>query len=288
MTTKMYPELRKAIFTITFVCSCLASAKAQPILKFDNGLDWKQIFDAGFRPRHHNGGDISCKVWEQEPFAIEIKGLEGNMEFEKGTLVFDFDSKEKIIGFTYFVAEAIDMEEGKKRVDQMSAWLKPHVIHEMKMPRYIEGTYVDATSSNSILVARIGEYKISYRFIDTASPTKQLRPEFSISWSFPGKQRSGSIPLDRKIKPPPGYEDWDMTEVIPTTEGNVPIEDPLLARPGQKTVEQKRSRDTSTKQAVPLEEQASRNSVLPYALATAILVILAAITYSWRQKVKRQ
>ena len=53
-------------------------------------------------------------------------------------------------------------------------------------------------------------------------------------------------------------------------------------------MEQKRSRDTSTKQAVPLEEQASRNSVLPYALATAILVILAAITYSWRQKVKRQ
>jgi hypothetical protein len=269
-------------------CSCLAGVQAKPILKFDNGLDWKQIFDAGFRPRHQNGGRTSCKVWEQEPFAIEIKGLEGQMQFDEGTLSFDFDSKEKIIGFSYFVAEAIDMAEGKRQADQMTAWLKPYVIHEMKMPRYIEGTYVDATSSNSILVARIGEYHISYRFIDTASASKQLRPKFSIYWSFPEMPTDGFIPVDRKIKPPPGYEDWDMTEVIPTTRGDVRIEDPMLARPGQKTVEQKRSRDTSTKQAALVEEQVSRNSVLPYALAAAILVILAAITYSWRQKVKRQ
>jgi|LakMenEpi05May12_1017382.scaffolds.fasta_scaffold03595_2 hypothetical protein len=252
MITKMY---RNTINLFLFCGTCfligVSSLWAQPVLEFDqvNGFNWKQIFVAGFRPRHHNGGRTTCSIWHQEPFFLHIKELDEKMLFDKGRLDITFDSKEKINGVSYYAEESIDMEEGKRRVDQFTQWLKPYVIHEMTMPRYIFGTRVDATGRHCVLVARMGEYLIQYRFGDTASPTKQLKPRFSISWSYPGKPMDHFIPLDREIKPPPGYEDYDMTEVLQTSYGEVRIGDKVPTAPPKTTREENRE---ARKKAMPL------------------------------------
>jgi hypothetical protein len=285
MMTKMFPSFAKALVFIALLCNTASEAK--PVLVFDNGFDWKQVFDAGFRPRHSNGGMMCCKVWNQEPFAIEIKGLEGQMEFGGGSLYFYFDSKEKLRSISFFSEEKFDMAEGQKRVDAMTNWLKPYITHQMNMPKYIEGTYVDASARGNILVAQIGEYRIKYHFIDTNRPDKQLMGEFSISWSFPGKPTEGFIPNDRKIKPPPGYEDWDMTEVIPTSRGDIRVENssPVITEEMKAHIASVERKERERGQAAP----STNTDLLPpkpfftYALLGGVLLVVIALIYAYKQ-----
>jgi hypothetical protein len=259
---------------------------AQPVVVFDNGFDWKQIFDTGLRPRHQNGGNTSCRVWNQPSFILKIKGLEGQMNFGKGNLSIDFDYKEKICGFSYFDAEAIDMEEGARRAEQLTKWLKPYIIHEMQMPRYVEGTYVDANVSSARLVAQMGEYRFSYRFVDTASPTKQLRGEFSVYHAFPGQQIEGFIPIDRKIKPPPGYEDWDMTEIIPTSNGDKRVESGTQHSEDNRPVDAmrgvQRNHEKITQQPYAEAAPSQNSNRLTFIIAGLCLIFVSLIYYALR------
>lgn len=290
MTTKTFLSFTRIFALVALLCSPFVEAK--PVLVFDNGFDWKQVFDAGFRPRHRNGGDRQCMVIKQEPFAIQIRGLDGQMDFGEGSLRFYFDSKEKLRGISYFSQERFDMAEGQKRVDAMTRWLKPYIIHHMIMPKYIEGTYVDAGARGSILVAQMGEYRIKYHFIDTRRKDKQLMAEFSIGWSFPGRPTDGFIPVDRKIKPPPGYEDWDMTEVIPTSKGDVRVEGNSpgpteemkahIARLNRKELNVEESATSSRKESLPARK-------LPtFALFAGILTLTYAIFYACKKHRERQ
>lgn len=288
--TKIFHKI--AILCLVISLLGHATAEAKPVLVFDNGFDWKQVFDAGFRPRHRNGGDVQCMVINQEPFAIQIKGLEGQMDFGAGSLRFYFDSKERIKGVTYFSEEKFDMAEGHKRVDAFTKWLKPYITHHMKMPKYIEGTYVDASARGTSLVAQIGEFRFSYHFIDTNRPDKQLMGEFSIGRFFPGRPTDGFIPVDRKIKPPPGYEDWDMTEVIPTSRGDIRVEnrEPVITEEMKAHIadverkERKRGATGSANNA----DLLPKNPWIPYALLASLLTIFLALLYAYKQRRQRE
>ena len=189
------------------------SVAEPPTLIFDKGFSWKQVFDAGFRPKHIAGGSIMCNCIEQE-FYLEINGLDGNIYFNKGTLTFYFNHKEELKAVEYIGNKAINMAEGKKLSDDLTLFFGNYVTHPMRMPRYIEGNYVDATGTHSYLNAEIDNYRFRYRFLDTASAVNQLMPKFFIDENQRGRPAEPDfIPVNRKIKPPPGYEDYDMTEV---------------------------------------------------------------------------
>jgi hypothetical protein len=192
---------------------CVNAAAEPPILIFDNGFSWKQVFDAGFRPKHSAGGQIICECVDQD-FFLEIKGLSGMQYFSKGRLSFYFDHREELTAVGYIDNLAVGMEEGKKIADNVTQYLGDYVTHPIKMPQYIEGTYVDATGTHNFIGAVIGNYDFHYRFLDTASPVKQLMPKFFFNLNeTKAKVVRTSIHPERKIKPPPGYEDYDMTEV---------------------------------------------------------------------------
>lgn len=290
MTTKTFHSYKIIVALITLLCEPLIQAK--PVLVFDHGFDWKQVFDAGFRPRHSGGGRMYCSIWNQEPFAIEIKGLNGQMNFGSGRLNFYFDSKDKLRGVSFFSEEKFDMAEGQRRVDAMKQWLKPYIIHDMIMPKYIEGTYVDAGARGCNLVAQIGEYRISYHFINTRRKDKQLMAEFSIGWSFPGKPTEGFIPVDRKIKPPPGYEDWDMTEIISTSRGDVRVENnsPGPTEEMKAHIASVESGKHKPHQAVPRTDTKLSPSkpFIFYAFLFCLLSVSIALIHAYKQRRKRQ
>jgi hypothetical protein len=79
-----------------------------------------------------------------------------------------------------------------------------------------------------------------------------------------------------------------MTEVIPTTRGDVRIEDPLLARPKQKPTEQKQPRQIRPAHNFTSEERRTPNKEFPYTLAITILSILVAFAHARRKKSKNQ
>jgi hypothetical protein len=290
MTTKTFLSFTRLCALVALSCNPFIEAK--PVLVFDNGFDWKQVFDAGFRPRHSGGGRMYCSIWNQEPFAIQITGLDGQMNFGSGRLNFYFDSKEKLRGISYFSQEKFDMAEGEKRVDAMTQWLKPYIIHHMIMPKYIEGTYVDAGARGCTLVAQMGEYRISYHFINTRRKDKQLMAEFSIGWFFPGRPTDGFIPVDRKIKPPPGYEDWDMTEVIPTSRGDVRVENnsPGPTEEMKAHIANLNRKEREHDQTVPIatKEPLPPKPFLTFALLAGLLAIMLALFYSYKKRRERQ
>ena len=290
MMTKMFLNFKSPVILFLLLLPS-THAMADPVVVFDNGFDWKQIFDSGLRPRHKNGGRNSCKIWNQPSFILQIKGLDGQMHFGAGHMTISFDYKEKISGFTYFDNEPIDMAEGAKRVEQLTKWLKPYIIHEMQMPRYIEGTYVDANVSNARLVAQMGEYRFSYQFVDTASPTKQLRGEFSVYHAFPGKIREGITPVDRKIKPPPGYEDWDMTEIIPTSNGDKRVEDvavtPVKKIPADSPHVPREERDRLLTSPPDRAEIIKQKPFFSVGIIMGLLAVILSFLYASKQRRKK-
>lgn len=287
--TKIFHKIATLCFILSL--SFVEIADAKPVLVFDNGFDWKQVFDAGFRPRHASGGRIFCRVWDQEPFAIQIKGLEGQMNFGQGRLNFYFDSNERLRSISHFSEEKFDMAEGQRRVDAMTEWLKPHIIHHMQMPKYIEGTYVDAGTRGSVLVAQMGEYRISYHFINTRRPDKQLMAEFSIGWAFPGKPTEGFIPLDRIIKPPPGYEDWDMTEIIPTSNGDKRVEDtavtPVTKIPPDSPNVPRKERDRQLTSPPAGAEIIKQKPFFSVGIIMGLLAVIVSFLYASKQRRKK-
>lgn len=145
-------------------------------------------------------------------------------------------------------AEAITLEEGKKRADKFRTVFDGFIAQEISMPRLIDPSgLVDAGNDENNIKARVGEYLIWYGFDNSMRRDKPLIPHFYIAWSFPGQPDHRSKDPRDVVRPPAGYEWYSLDPKVDTPDpGSIPKAVQETVDPGSKpdeiTMESKRSK----------------------------------------------
>lgn len=114
-------------------------------------------------------------------------------------------------------AEAITLEEGKKRAAEFRNIFDGFIVQEISMPRLIDPSgLVEAGNDENNVKARIGEYLITYGFDNSMRKDRQLIPHFYITWTFPGMPQVRPKNVRDVVRPPVGYEWYSLDPKIDT------------------------------------------------------------------------
>ncbi len=231
----------KTILVILVLCRVLCAADA-PVLRFDDQVTWKQIFDSGFRPKHLEGLERNTCVCRDQEFLLQFKDRESKFRLGKGSIDFGFFYDDFLQMFWHQGADPITLEEGRRRADEFRKLFDGFIIQEITMPRLIDASgLVDAGNDENNVKVRVGEYLIWYGFDNSLRKDKPIIPHFYITWNFPGRpdvrlKDSGDV-----VRPPEGYE-WYSLDPKVSTPDPASTAEPLapsgVAVPEQKTLVQ--------------------------------------------------
>ena len=215
----IYPKVAlKAAIALLF---SIVPAQAQPVLKFDNGLDWKQVFDAGFRPKHFESMERDTCICKSQEFLLDFKNRDIKFKVGKDTVNFSFIYDDFLSLLWHQGDEAITLEEGKKRADDFRKVFDGFITQEMTMPVLIDPSgLVDAGNNENNIKAQIGEYRIWYGFDNSMGKVKPIIPHFYIAWSFPGKPDVRLKDARDVVRPPKGYEWYSLDSKISTPDAS--------------------------------------------------------------------
>ncbi len=202
---------------LTLIFTQILSAAEIPILRFDNQITWKQIFDYGFRPKHVEGLERKTCEAPNQSFWLEFKGRESKFKIDDGRLSFSFLHDDFLSMVWHQGGEAITLEEGKRRADEFRKVFDGYIIQEITMPNLIDPSgLVDAGNDNNNIKARVGEYLITYGFDNSMAKTKPIIPHFYITWSFPGMPDARLKDARDVVRPPKGYEWYSLDPKVNT------------------------------------------------------------------------
>lgn len=128
------------------------SSKEVPVLKFDEKITWKDVFDYGFRPKHLEGLARKQCVCPQTEFWIEFKGRDSRFKVERGRTSFSFKYDDFLTMVWHQGEQPISLAEGKRRAEEFSKVFDGYVVQEMTLPR---GERPHLKRSESAAITRI-------------------------------------------------------------------------------------------------------------------------------------
>jgi hypothetical protein len=219
-----------------------------PTLRFDDKVTWEQVFDSGFRPKHLEGLESHRCVCLNQSFWLQFRDREPKLKIENGRLAFSFYYDDFVSMIWHQGAEAITMEEGRRRAGEFRKLFDGFVVKEISMPRVIDASgLVDAGNDENNIKARVGEYLIWYGFDNSMRSDRPLIPHFYIGWGFPGQPDHRSKDPRDVVRPPAGYEWYSLDPKVDTPDpGSSPQVAPETVEPVSKpeeiTAESKRSK----------------------------------------------
>jgi hypothetical protein len=209
---------------VLLMCISISDAKEIPILRFDNVITWKQIFDSGFRPKHLEGLEDQKCVCENQSFWVQFKGRDLKFKIENGRVAFNFLHDDFLALVWHQGIEAITLKEGQNRADEFRKVFDGYIVKEITMPRLIDPSgLVDANNAENNIEARIGEYVIWYGFDNSFGTVKPIIPHFYIAWSFPGRPDVKLKDADDVVRPPKGYEWYSLDPKVNTPDLGVAL-----------------------------------------------------------------
>jgi hypothetical protein len=194
-----------------------------PTLRFDEaGITWKQVFDAGFRPKHLEGLETDSCVSHNQSFLLQFQDRELSFKINRGRILFHLEEDDFINMIWHQGADSITLEEGKRRADLFREVFNGFIVQEITMPRLIDPSgLVDANNDENNIKARVGKYLISYGFDNSMGKVKPIIPHFYITWSFPGRPDKPPRKVRAPVKPPSGYEWYSLDPKAVTPDPSV-------------------------------------------------------------------
>lgn len=208
--------IKYKIFIILLLFQSLQAGEV-PVLRFDDRVTWKHIFDAGFRPKHYLGLESSKCVIPDQSFLVEFKGREPIFKVEEGRVSFSFYHDDFLSMVWHQGYEAISLEEGRKQADLFHKVFDGYITQEMTMPRLIDPSgLVDAGNDKNNIKAQVGEYLTWYGFDNSMRADKPLIPHFYIAWNFRGMPSYRTKNLRDFVRPPKGYEWYSLDPKVHT------------------------------------------------------------------------
>lgn len=205
------------ILTLWLIYSPVLRAVDAPTLHFDNQVTWKQIFDSGFRPKHLEGLESHRCVCQNQSLWVQFKDRDPKFKLETGRLAFGFFYDDFLQMVWHQGREPITMEEGKLKADEFRKIFDGYVVQEITMPRLIDPSgFVDAGNDENNVKAQVGEYRIWYGFDNSMGKVKPIIPHFYIVWSFPGRPDYRLKDSRDVVRPPKGYEWYNLDPKVIT------------------------------------------------------------------------
>jgi hypothetical protein len=195
-----------------------------PTLRFDEaGITWKQVFEAGFRPKHLEGLEVYHCVSHNQSFLLQFKDREPKFRIEGGRLEFTVEDDQFVRMIWHQGTEPITLEEGRRRADAFRQFFDGHIIQEITMPRLIDPSgLVDANNDENNIKARVGKYLIWYGFDNSMGKVTPIIPHFYIAYNFPGRPDEPPRNTRVSIRPPAGYEWYSLDPKISTPDPSPP------------------------------------------------------------------
>jgi hypothetical protein len=206
----------RLIFLFLLLPSIL-DAEDIPVLRFDDAVSWKQIFDFGFRPKHNDGLEDHMCICPNQSFWVQFKNRDQKFKIENGRVAFTFSDGDFLEMVWHQGTEAITLEEGKLRVGEFRKVFDGYIVKEITIPPLIDPSgLVDAGNAENNIEARIGEYVIWYGFDNSFGTKKPIIPHFYITWSFPGMPDTKPKDVRDVVRPPKGYEWYSLDPKVNT------------------------------------------------------------------------
>jgi hypothetical protein len=89
---------------------------APPVLRFPDGISWKAVFDAGFRPKHIPGLERKMTGCRNQPLRFELEGSSEAFIIDPGRLSIELRPDDSVRLFMHTSHVPISMEEGEMRL----------------------------------------------------------------------------------------------------------------------------------------------------------------------------
>ena len=255
-----------------------------PTLHFPEGISWKGVFDAGFRPKHLvglerdrcvvNGLQFYFKLGEKDPFLLDA-----------GRISFELMADERVRIFWHQEDNPITMQEGRRRLDDFYGLIKDgEKVYEGRLPpvvdratMQIDPDYRWDTSAN------FGEYTLIYGFDASFNREKPLIPHFYITYSPPGMP---DFPIRRHtVEPPEGYEWYSLDPNVDTPDPGSEVGDEAEGEnDGLEAVDLPRAQQDRTPAGSQTVEMPPNR---PVGLIVALGLLLATVGIVVRGKLRR-
>jgi hypothetical protein len=202
---------------VFFICISILDAGEIPVIRFNDSVTWKQVFDDGFRPKHFEGLERDTCICQNQSFWVQFKNRDLKFKIENGRIDFSFSFGDFLTLIWHQGIEAITLEEGKIRADEFRKVFDGYIIQEMKMPTLIDPSgLVDANNDENNIKARVGKCLIWYGFDNSFGTKKPIIPHFYIAWNFPGMPDTKLKDFGDVVRPPKGYEWYSLDPKVNT------------------------------------------------------------------------
>jgi hypothetical protein len=213
---------------LTGVCSLLPFyCFGEPVLQLEDGVSWKEVFDAGIRPKHFEGLAHKKCFCARQSFIVGLKDRSAEFKVGIGRLEFDFVKDDFLSVMWHQGAEAMTVVEGEIQVQSFRELFRGFIVKEIVMPTPVGDGYVDAGGAEDNIMAQVGEYRIWYGFDNSFRRDKPLIPHFYVAWTFKGRPALQYKMNGDLVKPPSGYEWYSLDPEVNTPDSRVNVESPL-------------------------------------------------------------
>jgi len=184
-------------------------------LVFPDGLSWKAVFDAGFRPKHLPGLERRKVECVEQAISFTFR-QQPAFELDAGRLMIELQSDDSIRIIEHVSRVPISRQEAEGRLKAFRA-LFPGLMRKggSVPPLMEEGSGGMMALSGYYAMAEEGGYTIHYGFTSSFRPETPFLPVFMIAKRHDMTARS--LPIRRKvIEPPLGYEWYSLDPEVST------------------------------------------------------------------------
>ena len=216
MTT---PRVRPLTLLAILLMACMAglgsnASATDPILHFPDGITWKGVFDAGFRPKHVSGLKIdSCRISDQS-FQLQFKEKPELFSLDRGLLTFQLKADNGVRQIWHQGGVPISMEEGRRRLEQFERMVEGYIFQKGRLPILLDKATASVQTEREFdSIAHVDGYIINYGFNSSFVENSPLIPRLYITWR-------GFSPAEllrkEEVAPPEGYEWYSLDPKIDT------------------------------------------------------------------------
>lgn len=228
----IYAFLMLAISTF-----CLAEDEL--ILDLRDGVTWKEVFEAGFRPKHLSDGIHMCRQYDVN-ITIELDP-DNSLNLGKGDI--DFSVKEDgLVLLSFYGRENRSLNEARQKSEAFAKMFGEDLTRRAELDTFVTKHEVDYSGrkldppeiekhvdlDTATNAAKIGDFSIIYGFSDSYRDDLPLVERLSVALKSQEAKRAKR--LTEKIRPPAGFEHVSLEPTQDAAEPDSEITAPNIER----------------------------------------------------------
>jgi hypothetical protein len=232
-------------------------------------ITWPQIWEAGFRPKHHIG--MTKCMDRNVSLAIKFRDDDELLELGTGDVQFSILKGDVVYQLVFYGRSVVTLEEGAERIASFARVFGSSLTVSGSPPEALDSYgSVDTSTESDNSSAKFGKYRVIHAFGTTGKPKTPLLDRLTITLGSKSLREIGR--RTSPITPPAGYEHISMELVLPKIPKQVKEEGDALYPP--------RKAQPADVEA-PGEPKPERPSSLWWWII--VLAILSAIFFGWQR-----